>query len=97
MRTIRRTNQFKKDYKRETKGRSANYTEKFDSDLTAVTRVLTVDGALEDRHRDHLLMNEWKNHRDCHIRPDLVLIYRKPDGDTLELVRIGSHSELGLK
>ncbi len=39
---------------------------------------------------------EWSDHRDCHIRPDLVLIYRKPDNDSLELVRLGSHSELGL-
>ena len=30
----------------------------------------------------------------CHIRPDLILIYRKPDADRLELVRLGSHSEL---
>jgi len=35
-------------------------------------------------------------HRDCHIKPDLVLIYQKPDGETLRLVRLGSHSELGL-
>ena len=42
------------------------------------------------------LASEWSDHRDCHIRPDLVLIYRKPDTDTLELVRLGSHSELGL-
>jgi Bacterial toxin of type II toxin-antitoxin system, YafQ len=33
---------------------------------------------------------------DCHIKPDLVLIYRKPNAENLELVRIGSHSELGL-
>ena len=33
--------------------------------------------------------------RDCHIRPDLVLIYEKPDAHTLRLVRLGSHSELG--
>ena len=34
--------------------------------------------------------------RDCHIKPDLILIYRKPDDTNLELVRLGSHSELGL-
>ena len=39
--------------------------------------------------------SEWNDHRDCHIRPDLVLIYRKPDKDHLDLVRLGSHSELG--
>ncbi|SRR5579871_530456 len=97
MRTIRRANQFKKDYKRETKGRSANYINKLDADLVAAVRVLAADGMLDAHYRDHPLVNEWKNHRDCDIRPDLVLIYRKPDGDTLELVRIGSHSELGLK
>ncbi|WP_208438330.1 type II toxin-antitoxin system YafQ family toxin, partial [Bartonella taylorii] len=31
-----------------------------------------------------------------HIKPDLVLIYRKPDAKTLELLRLGSHSELRL-
>jgi mRNA interferase YafQ len=54
------------------------------------------DLALPDQLRDHSLTDEWKDHRDCHIRPDLVLIYRKPDPDTLELVRLGSHRELGL-
>jgi mRNA interferase YafQ len=36
----------------------------------------------------------WKDHRDCRIRPDLVLIYRKPSAETLELVRLGSHTDL---
>ena len=42
-------------------------------------------------------LGEWKDHRDCHIKPDLLLIYRKPDARSLELVRLGSHSELGFK
>jgi mRNA interferase YafQ len=46
--------------------------------------------------RDHALSGEWKDHRDCHLKPDLVLIYRLPDVETLELVRLGSHSELSL-
>ena len=41
------------------------------------------------------LSGEWSGFRDCHIKPDLVLIYEKPDTDTLRLVRLGSHSELG--
>jgi mRNA interferase YafQ len=49
-----------------------------------------------DRLRDHALAGEWKDYRDCHIRPDLVLIYRVPDGERLELVRLGSHSQLSL-
>ena len=46
--------------------------------------------------RDHALTGNWKDHRDCHIRPDLVLIYSKPAEDQLILARLGSHSELGL-
>ncbi len=38
----------------------------------------------------------WNEYRDCHIKPDLVLIYRIPDDYRLQLVRLGSHSELCL-
>jgi mRNA interferase YafQ len=34
------------------------------------------------------------DHRECHLKPDLLLIYRTPDGEVLQLVRLGSHSEL---
>ena len=61
-----------------------------------IVTALANDEPLPERLRDHALGGNWKDHRDCHIRPDLVLIYRKPDADTLQLVRIGSHSELGL-
>jgi mRNA interferase YafQ len=42
------------------------------------------------------LTGDWKDHRDCHIKPDLVLIYRKPEDSVLHLVRLGSHAELSL-
>ena len=58
--------------------------------------VLAADKPLADRYRDRGLTGGWKDHRDCHIEPDLVLIYRKIGDDTLQLVRLGSHSELGL-
>jgi mRNA interferase YafQ len=93
MRTIRRTARFKRDYKREAKGR---YRATLDRDLRAVVSLLAADAPLPKKYRDHVLTGEWKDHRDCHIRPDLVLIYRKPDAETLELVRLGSHSELSL-
>jgi mRNA interferase YafQ len=85
MRTIRYTNQFKRDFKREKAGRSRQYGQK-----------LVADAALPARNSDHALGGQWSDCRDCHIRPDLILIYRKPDAETLELVRLGSHSELGL-
>jgi mRNA interferase YafQ len=97
MRTIEGTNQYERDYKREAKGRSASYVKKLVDDLGALVRVLAADEALEARHKDHALTGNWKDHRECHVRPDLLLIYRKPDDRTLQLVRLGSHSELGLK
>ncbi len=93
MRTIRRTRTFKRDYKREKRGR---HRTTIDDDLLKVVTLLANDQPLAKRHHDHPLAGEWKDHRDCHIRPDLVLIYRKTDDDTLDLVRLGSHSELGL-
>jgi mRNA interferase YafQ len=93
MRTIRRTTAFKRDYKRLRKGR---YRETLDSDLVKIVTLLASDTPLPERNRDHPLAGEWNDHRDCHIKPDLVLIYRKPDGETLDLVRLGTHSDLGL-
>jgi mRNA interferase YafQ len=72
MRTRRPTGQFKKDFKRETKGKSPVYVAKLGAELDAVVRVLLTDGELEARHRDHALTGMWKDCRDCHVRPDLV-------------------------
>lgn len=93
MRTIDYTGQFKRDYRREKKGR---HQSSLDLDLRAAFVLLAADATLPPRYRDHALTGPWSDHRDCHIKPDLVLIYQKPDDDTLRLVRLGSHSELGL-
>jgi mRNA interferase YafQ len=39
------------------------------------------------------MKGEWKTYRDCHAKPDLVIVYRI-DGHLLALVRVGSHAEL---
>lgn len=93
MRQIERTGQFKRDYKREVKGQ---HRATLDTDLVPILVALASDQSLDPRHRDHALTGDWKDHRDCHIKPDLVLIYRKPDASVLQLVRLGSHSEIGL-
>ena len=93
MRAIERTSRFKRDYKRESRGRRRR---DLDERLAAIVRALASNEPLEPRHRDHALSGPWADFRDCHIRPDLVLIYEKPDAHTIRLVRMGSHAELGL-
>ena len=91
MRTIKYTNKFKKDFKREKAGQLGK---KVESLLNDTTDLLKVDKPLPDQYSDHQLSGNLSDCRECHIRPDLLLIYRKPDDSTLELVRLGSHSEL---
>ncbi|MEA2831467.1 MAG: mRNA interferase YafQ [Bradyrhizobium sp.] len=93
MRTIKQVGQFKRDLKREAKGQ---YRAALAKEFVKIVETLAKDMPLAVRFRDHALTGDWRDHRDCHIKPDLVLIYRKPDAETLELVRLGSHSELGL-
>lgn len=93
MREVRYTSRFKRDYKREKSGR---HGKELDDLLPPIVELLAADMPLPVLNRDHLLTGEWSDHRDCHIKPDLVLIYRKTQDDFLDLVRLGSHSELGL-
>lgn len=88
MRKIDLQSRFKRDYKREKKANPS-----LDAILTPVLNMLTSDAALPANLFDHPLKGEWKGFRDCHIKPDLVLIYAKSSG-VLSLARLGSHSEL---
>lgn len=91
MRTIEYSNQFKRDYKREMKGRHAAYLER---ELQIVIDILAHGQPFLSRHRDHALAGNWRDCRDCHLRPDLVLIYSFHTPEVVELLRLGSHSEL---
>jgi mRNA interferase YafQ len=91
MRTIEWTSAFKRDFKR------ANATPRhrdIETLLYEVGNLLADDKPLAKRHHDHGLSGNWKGHRECHMKPDLLLIYKLPDEKTLRFVRIGSHSEL---
>jgi mRNA interferase YafQ len=92
MRTIEYATAFKKDFKRV----KATPRHRHDVEplLAAVLVLLVDDQPLATNHRDHDLTGNWVGYRECHIKPDLLLIYRKPDIDTLRIARLGSHSEL---
>jgi mRNA interferase YafQ len=92
MRTIERSSAFKRDYKRAKA--TPRHSQDVDSLVSTVVALLLSDRVLPKNNRDHALSGDWVDYRECHIKPDLLLIYRKPDLDTLRLARLGSHSEL---
>jgi len=72
------------------------YGKSLDALLNGILDLLEVDEILPPNAVEHALVGNFAGYRDCHIKPNLVLIYRKVGDDTLELLRLGSHSELGL-
>ena len=61
--------------------------------LGAAIDLLQAEEPLPERLLDHPLTGSYAGHRECHLSPDWLLIY-KIEGSTLILVRTGSHSEL---
>ena len=84
---INYTTQFKKDYKRIKKQHNDL------SKLKLVIKQLINEKELDPRYKNHQLIGNWKNHNECHIEPDWLLIYRISKKN-LYLERTGSHSEL---
>lgn len=81
--------QFKKDYKMAMKSH-------LDMDLLdGIIKSLSDQAELDPKYKDHPLSGDWKSFRECHIKPDWLLIY-KIEGNRLilTLVRTGSHSNL---
>ncbi|MBK1642980.1 type II toxin-antitoxin system mRNA interferase toxin, RelE/StbE family [Chromatium okenii] len=92
MRTIERSSTFKRDYKH-TKANPQHRSD-LDALVMKVLAALVADQTLPASNRDHALSGQWTGNRECHIKPDLLLVYRKLDHNILRLVRLGSHSEL---
>jgi mRNA interferase YafQ len=84
---LTQTSQFKKDVKR---------LRKQGKDLAKIKTVINLlleETPLPAKNRDHQLSGNWSGHRDCHIEPDWILIY-KILKDELRLERTGTHSDL---
>ena len=84
-------NSYKKDYKRALKQGLIGKNEL--AELDKIIKALVAKQPLAPKHKDHALNFDYKGCRDCHIKPDLVLIYRTSP-DMLYLVRIGRHQDL---
>jgi mRNA interferase YafQ len=88
MYTLDYSTQFKKDFKKITKKPIQDIIE-----VSNVISELQKGRILEAKYVDHPLSGNWDGFRDCHIKPDLVLIYRIYE-NTLQLARIGSHNDV---
>jgi mRNA interferase YafQ len=84
---ISQSTRFKRDIKKMKKqGRSI-------TELKTLVAMLAERKQLPEKYKDHSLTGDYANYRECHIRPDWLLIY-KVTADELQLARTGSHSEL---
>lgn len=93
MRKAKPSNKFLRDVKRVRGGIYRNLLPK-GGELDKVIRMLEADIPLPVKYRDHPLHGEWEGSRECHIRPDLLLVYMLEGDDILRLERLGSHSEI---
>ena len=99
VRQIKRSSRFKSDFKTVLASMSKSKRLFFQERLTNVLECLARDQPLSRNFEDHPLLGNWSGYRDCHIFPDIVLIYKKTEEGELKLLllaRIGSHSELKL-
>jgi len=81
------SNKFKKDLE---------LKRKQNKDLSKIKEVLEIirqGKIIKKKYKDHQLKGDMKDYRELHVEPDWLLVY-KVDGDTLFLIRTGSHSEL---
>ena len=89
MLTIRYSTRFKKDYKAVKK---SGFNTKL---LEEVLETLCAEQPLPQKYRDHNLSGNYEGHRECHITPDWLLIYKvEHDELLLSLTRTGTHSDL---
>jgi mRNA interferase YafQ len=88
MKKLQPTTQFRKDYKR-----FKNNTKKVEA-LKDVLEKLMNEEPIPDEYLPHMLHGDYKGCMECHIQGDFLLIWIDDDKDVIELVRLGSHSEL---
>lgn len=86
---IEYTTQFKRDLKL-AKHRKNNL-----SLLQEIMETIASEKSLHFKYKDHLLAGNWQGHRELHIQPDWLLIYRLvPQEQTVIFTRLGTHSDL---
>ena len=90
MRHVVESRPYRKDLRRAGKGR---YSKVVDEELPEIIDALADDILLPVSYRDHQLHGVWEGSRECHVKPDFLLVYTYIDDDILKLERLGSHAE----
>ena len=88
MKKLKASSQYKKDYKR-----FRNQPKKLKK-LVAVLNLLQNESPIPEEYRPHMLIGNYAGFMECHIEGDFLLIWFDPETDEVDLVRLGSHSEL---
>ena len=91
MRRVVASSPYRKDLKRAGK---SNYSRVIDDELPAVIDALANGEILAPSFRDHSLQGKMKGCRECHIKPDFLLVYSYVGDEWLILKRLGTHSEI---
>lgn len=93
MREVRERSVFKRDLRREMKGQYRNVLRP-EGELWSITGFLANDIPLPLKYKDHSLHHNWEGSRECHIKPDFLLLYTLEGEDLLILERLGTHGEI---
>ncbi|MDD5197239.1 MAG: type II toxin-antitoxin system YafQ family toxin [Candidatus Gracilibacteria bacterium] len=87
--TLKLSSRFKSDYKK------LKNNKRFIQEFERVIGLLENGERLEKKYRDHNLEGKLSNLRECHVFPDILLVYKLLDKELiLQLLRVGSHSEI---
>ena len=82
MKEIRKTSQFKKDYKR------FKNDKEFVETLMGIVKLLAEGNQIPEEYNPHSLKGNWKNYMECHIENDTLLIWFDKNNNAIELVRL---------
>ena len=88
MKTLQPTTQYRKDLKR------YKHQPKKLEDLSALLKLIKNEQPIPSKYYPHPLQGQYKGCIECHIQGDFLLIWFDPKSDIIELVRLGSHSQL---
>lgn len=88
MKKLKPSTQYKKDYKKFK--RNPQKVKK----LFEILELLKNEQQIPEENSPHKLTNNYAGYMECHIEGDFLLIWFDPDTDQIDLIRLGSHSEL---